>query len=357
MSNIKKLLILIILIIFIYIIIKLIKKRMLILDKIKSNTTAEEFLGFFASQKSELKTAKRNNSSIGIGDYPIANANLPLREYCIKASYNTAQTGNYLNLDMITYVLSRGVRFLDFEIVSIDKEPYVAYTSDSEYKNIDSSNKIKFYDVINIIANNAFMAPSPNPGDPLFVNLRIKTNNTELFQKIAMMIDMNLKPRLYNKQISGDTLLSEILGKIIFIIDKKTAPEYMNYPICESSKQCYKLNKYMNMESGGDNLRIYSYGRITNQSITPPIVHDDGLTTDIVNYKMVIPDAGLSMKILGILRNPNFNTLVSDYGVQIVCYRFYENDTNLMNYEKAFRTNKSAIVPISKMIKYLEEQK
>ena len=34
-----------------------------------------------------------------------------------------------------------------------------------------------------------------------------------------------------------------------------------------------------------------------------------------------------------------------------------ENDTNLMNYEEAFSKHKSAFVPISKMIKYLEQQK
>jgi hypothetical protein len=175
-----------------------------------------------------------------------------------------------------------------------------------------------------------------------------------------MTIDTNLKPRLYNGKVSGDTKLSQLMGKIIFIIDKTTAPEYMKYPECNSSDEnvpCYNLDNYMNMESGGDNLRIYSYSRITNQAITPPEIRDDGLTTDTINYKMVIPDAGTSMKIFGILRNPNFDTLVADYGVQIACYRFYENDTNLMNYEESFSKHKSAFVPISKMIKYLEQQK
>jgi hypothetical protein len=161
-------------------------------------------------------------------------------------------------------------------------------------------------------------------------------------------------------KVSGDTKLSQLMGKIIFIIDKTTAPEYMKYPQCNSSDEnvpCYNLDNYMNMESGGDNLRIYSYSRITNQAITPPEIRDDGITTDTIKYKMVIPDAGTSMKIFGILRNPNFDTLVADYGVQIACYRFYENDTNLMNYEEAFSKHKSAFVPISKMIKYLEQQK
>jgi hypothetical protein len=318
----------------------------------------EGFLGF-SSKDSEINSVNKNKNIGGIANYPVEKTNLPLREYCIKSSYNTAQTGNYVNIDMISFVLSRGVRFLDFEILSIDNIPYVAYTTDSEYKNIDSSNKIKFIDVIKIIANDAFMSPSPNPGDPLFINLRIKTKNKEFFQKIAMIIDSNLKPRLYNGKVSGDTKISELMGKIIFVIDKTTSPEYMKYPECSSdiNVPCYNLDNYMNMESGGDNLRIYSYGRITSQSITPPLIHDDGITTDTVNYKMVIPDAGTGMKIFGILRNPNFDTLVGDYGVQIACYRFYENDTNLMNYEQAFSKHKSAFVPISKMLKYLEQQR
>jgi len=355
MSNLKKIVIFIIIFITIYILIRLLQKR----NDIKKQMNKEGFLGF-SSKNSEINSVNKNKNIVGIANYPIEKANLPLREYCIKSSYNTAQTGNYVNIDMINYVLSRGVRFLDFEILSVDDIPYVAYTTDSEYKNIDSRNKIKFIEVIKIIANNAFMNPSPNPGDPLFINLRIKTNNKDLFEKIAMTIDTNLKPRLYTGKVSGDTKLSQLMGKIIFIIDKTTAPEYMKYPECNSSDEnvpCYNLDNYMNMESGGDNLRIYSYSRITNQAITPPEVHDDGLTTDTINYKMVIPDAGTSMKIFGILRNPNFDTLVADYGVQIACYRFYENDTNLMNYEESFSKHKSAFVPISKMIKYLEQQK
>ena len=354
MSNLKKIIIFIIIFITIYILIRLLQKR----NDIKSQMGKEGFLGF-SSKSSELKTVNKNKNIVGISSYPLEKENLPLREYCIKASYNTAQTGNYVNIDMINFVLSRGVRFLDFEILSVNNIPHVAYTTDSEYKNIDSRNKIKFIDVIRIIANNAFMAPSPNANDPLFINLRIKTSNKELFEKIAMIIDTNLKPRLYNGKVSGDTKISEVMGKIIFIIDKTTAPKYMNYPECRSDANmpCYNLDNYMNMESGGDQLRIYSYGRITNQLINPPLVRDDGITTDVINYKMVIPDAGTGMKIFGILRNPNFDTLVADYGVQIACYRFYENDTNLMNYEAAFSKHKSAFVPISKMIKYLEEQK
>jgi hypothetical protein len=354
MSNLKKIIILIIIFITIYILIRLLQKR----ADIKIQMSKEGFLGF-SFKNSEINSVNKNKNIVGIANCPIEMTNLPLREYCIKSSYNTAQTGNYLNIDMITFVLSRGVRFLDFEILSIDNIPYVAYTTDSGYKNIDSSNKIKFIDVIKIIANNAFMSPSPNPADPLFINLRIKTKNKELFQKIAMIIDSNLKPRLYYGKVSGDTTLSDVMGKIIFIIDKTTAPEYMKYPKCNSdiNVPCYNLDNYMNMESGGDNLRIYTYGRITSQLITPPLIHDDEITTDTVNYKMVIPDAGSGMQIFGILRNPNFDTLVADYGVQIACYRFYENDTNLMNYEEAFSKHKTAFVPISKMLKYLEQQK
>ena len=44
-------------------------------------------------------------------------SDLPLKEYCIKASYNSAVSGNYVNKNMLKHVLSRGCRFLDLEIL------------------------------------------------------------------------------------------------------------------------------------------------------------------------------------------------------------------------------------------------
>ena len=46
-------------------------------------------------------------------------AKLPIKDYCIKSSYNSATTGKTVNKKMIQYVLSRGCRFLDFVHLSL----------------------------------------------------------------------------------------------------------------------------------------------------------------------------------------------------------------------------------------------
>ena len=48
-------------------------------------------------------------------------AKLPIKDYCIKSSYNSATTGKTVNKKMIQYVLSRGCRFLDFEVFYIKR--------------------------------------------------------------------------------------------------------------------------------------------------------------------------------------------------------------------------------------------
>jgi hypothetical protein len=101
--------------------------------------------------------------------------NLPLKEYYIKASYNTALTGRYINSDMVKYVISRGCRFLDFEIYLIDDKIYVGSSSDVNSKTLDTENSILVDKIFSVIISNAFTSgTAPNNGDPLFINLRVK---------------------------------------------------------------------------------------------------------------------------------------------------------------------------------------
>ena len=79
----------------------------------------------------------------GSGTSSSRNLNLPLREYCIKSSYNTALSGKYVSTDMIKYVLTRGCRFLDFEIFYVDNGPCVAYSVDPTFVTVTSKNTIK----------------------------------------------------------------------------------------------------------------------------------------------------------------------------------------------------------------------
>ena len=76
----------------------------------------------FTGSDSEVKSIENNKNLASVGNIQSISkkyADLPLKEYCIKASYNTACSGNYVSKDMIRHVLSRGCRFLDFEVFYI----------------------------------------------------------------------------------------------------------------------------------------------------------------------------------------------------------------------------------------------
>ena len=88
---------------------------------------------------------------------------------------------------------------------------------------------------------------------------------------------------------------------------------------------------------------------ILNLSILPPYIFSDG-TTDVKAMRLVVPDLGTN------ITNPSIYEFVIDYATQMVCYPFYNKDNNLINYERVFRDNKSAFIPISQIVPYLNEK-
>ena len=390
-----KLLILFIVILFTYLLFRLVSKRKQLLSpplegmnasKSKSNDGPESDDGpeskskesFTDPETSELDSFKKVTEGPGVRSVDILDAYLPLREYAIKASYNSAVTGKYVSLDAIKHVISRGARFLDFEVYMIDNNLYVAQSNDASYKTIDSDNKILLDDVLSTTVISGFTAPCPNPEDPLFIQLRIKSANTEIYKKVAMSIDNNLKHKLY-RDASGKiaqvdpnvTMLSDIMGKVIMVIDKIVAPEYDIAPSCpppvEKSKlcanpenkksplcnieetPCYNLTKYANMISGSESLFTYSFESLLKQTTSPVNINDDKKTTDVTKMKIALPDIDNSN-----VGNPDAEPLIRDHGVQIICYRFYKKDANFTKYEKLFKDAELGIVPLAKIVYILQ---
>lgn len=353
-SIIKNFVIFLILLFFVYLIVSLIIKHRLIQKKLDEENNEDLQEGFtFTSQSGELKSLEVKDGSLVMANIAPKNSKLPLREYFMKASYNTALTGSYINTDMVKYVLSRGCRFLDFEVYSIDNIPYVSYSTDPAFST-QTENTVLLSDVLTTISQSGFMAPSPNPTDPLFIQFRIKTTISELYSQIAMSLSKNLGSRLYKGEVNGSTILSDLLGKIIIIVDKSTSPDYYKYSNCNSANKTYDLKKYVNMESGGNNLRIFKYSQLMNQQTTPIYINDDGITTTSSTMKLVVPD--IAYNIAGISRNPSPIQLITDYGVQIVAYRFYQVDSNLQAYEKIFSDNKSAFIPMAQLLNYINTE-
>lgn len=343
----KKILIVLIVIIFAYILLRLFQRNNYILET-QTHQQKEGFSGD-ASDASDIKSMILNDDGPGVTSVRSSQySNLTLKDFFIKSSYNTAYTGSKMSMEAITYALKRGYRFIDFEVFLVDDLPVVGFSNDAKSNVIFSSNTLPLGQVFYNIVTSAFSAPTPNSNDPLFIHLRIKSKDTALYEMIAKSVNKNIKNRLYKGAVDGHTPISELMGKIVLIIDKKTAPTYKDIPNCsefletETKKECFNLGDYVYLESNGDNLRVYKYNEILDQSTNPPVINDNG-TTDLTVLKLVHPNFQTDKS------NPDASVFYKDYGIQLVAIRLYMVDANLKKYESLFNEYGSAIVPFQKM--------
>ena len=279
-------------------------------------------------------------------------AKLPIKDYCIKASYNSAITGKSVNKDMVKFVLSRGCRFIDLEVFYIKKNknyiPVVAQSSDPNYKVFDTDNDINLEEIFSTIVSNSFSNVSPNKKDPLFLHLRIKTKDTNCYAAVSKMIDSVLKPKLHDGEVTRDTKLADIMGKIVIVIDKTIHRDYKDYAKCRASDiSCFDLSNYMNMESGSQNMNSYSLTQIESQAFSSAMIKDDNVSTTAVASKLVLPHEKTK-------ENPDIGKMILNYGAQIVCYRYNLVDTHLVDAETLFNDNRGGIIPLAAAIPYCE---
>ena len=299
-----------------------------------------------AAQNTEFKSIE-DNTSPSIGSFPAEKQNLELRQLCIKSSYNTACTGKYVNLDMVEHIIIRGCRFLDFEIFLLDGKPVVGVSSDNSDSNIESKNTLPLSKVLQRVNNFAFQSPCPNPYDPMFIHLRMKTNDKVLYKSVRQIVNDTLSNRLVSSKVNGQTKISSIMGKYVVVVDKSLIKNYNDEDVFNEIKQ-------YNLESGGNSLRSYRNSNILQEKYSSPKISDDNINTDVVKYQMVLPDVGSNM--YGIYVNPNIEKIIKNYGVQIICCSFYNKDTNLKTYENFFGNFKGGIVPLARAVKKFEEE-
>lgn len=339
----RKILIAIIILLFSYILYRLLQKRQEVMRE-NSQKSKEGF------NKEGFENAKNSIVAQSINS---ANTGMPLAQYCVKGSYNTALTGNTISLDMIKYVLSRGCRFVDFEVFYIDDTPYVAYTNDSTYTSIQTENKLLLDEVLTKTVLYAFGPNAPNAKDPLFIHIRVKSTNNNVYKAVGKSVDYALRDKLYEKPVDDKTKLADIMGKVVLIMDKTINYDYGDYSRCGSKDlNCYDLTKFVNIESGSEYVKLFRYNEVLLKQPKQPTVSNDNETVDVKSVQIVLPDFNTKN-----IKNPNFGEFVMNYGSQIVPFRFYQKDDELANYEKVFSDNSSGIMPMSKTMLYFKKQK
>ena len=290
---------------------------------------------------------------------------LPLKELIVKASYNTAVLNGTCSTTTMQAVLARGVRFIDFEIY---------YDEQSNTTYVGSNKDVKLADMLQAVVSNAFIAltsasvtagsaPStpptvtgcPNPGDPLFIQLRIfpgkEPATNPIYNLVGMALQQYCATLLYKGTITGQkTLFQDVMGKIIIVCDQSINPKYLessNYaPICStdiSNNNCYSLANYVNVQSWSlSGLRTITYSHLKGTATNPPTLDSSNnlLHTSATQWWLVEPDMNDNS-------NQSFSELITSYGCQIIAQMFNKGDINLGRYEVFFNKNKSAFVPIA----------
>jgi hypothetical protein len=317
---------------------------------------------------------------------------LPLHQYCIKASYNTAlDRDNTISLDMLDSVLTRGCRFIDFEVYFVSRLPVVAYSTDASYTSITTSNYVPLKIILDRAIVTAFTS-SPTKADPLFIQLRIKAMDHNvyitLYREVAKVLD-SLFPsnsqisRFYKNNASGsavivdrNTLLKDIMGRVIIVADIFTNDQYDADTTCnsvntaainkyiselnkldsvktnasETVKSCYDLKRYVNMNNGNEFLRTNDYTTVLGECNDPPYIMNDNVSTNVTSMRFVSPGPNISVP------NPTIREFIVNHGCQIIAYQYYHDDSGLEDCEQFFSDNKFAFVPMSKALRYFNKK-
>lgn len=341
----EKLLTLLTVLILLYVFSQLSKHHLFSYTTEPFQTKKEERLeSFIGTPKNELSNLENKDVPTNIISVKKELTGETLKEYVIKGSYNTAITGNYVNLDMIKYVLSRGCRFVDFEVLFFDDKAVVSTTSDPNYTVIDTENVIPLSSVLSATVSQAFSRPSPNFKDPLFIHLRIKSKDATIYKRVGKAVDFALKSKLYEGKIDKNTKLSDIMGKVVLVIDKTVDRDYRKHTECSpGEKNCYALDNFISLESGTEVMNNQNYSQILNEKNKQLTVRDNNnLSTDVESYRLALPD-----KKLDTMRNPGVENMVMNHIIQIVPYRFYIKGDELDEYETLFNDLGFAITPLS----------
>ena len=353
----RTMLMILIIILFIFVFGRLMNQRQKILAM---NISPPPTVEGMETTSNEIATLATRYDRVKIKNTIASVQQLPLRELCIKSSYCSPWTGSVMSSKMINLILSRGYRYLDIPVYNgPNSEPSVCYSRDAN--TIDETTIIPLKSVFNTIASSAFSSISPNPADPLFIELRIIPDSTNLiYDSIADLIKSNFNERLYKDPlyedvrailIDGFTPLSELMGKIVFLVNITNNENFAS----ASQKFAFTMNSVV----GGSSISLKTYRQVASsrkprKKTYKVVSYNMPPRTNIKDYTVLMPEINESFDI------PNIYTVIIDYGIQITKMPFYVNNGMVLLYENIFDDQESAFIPMANMLinsKYYEKSK
>ena len=275
------------------------------------------------------------------------------RDYYILSSYNSCNTSanienNNISLDALKYVISQGVRFLDFEIYSLDNKPIVSTSnSPNNYHIFKSNNYVNFSDAFEVIINNAFnISTCPNNNDPLFVHLRVKSKNDKMLKNLASIFEKYENSTNYilgtnysfekltcsqsadktGKKCVSNNITEEPLyyfqNKIILILDRSNT----------TALDCNELMEFINLTSNSLYCRLINNFTMINSHDQRELLEFNKRTVTIVT-----PDIGINKN------NPDIDNSKL-LGIQFNANNFYKKDNSLTHSINMFNTAGCAFI-------------
>jgi type II secretory pathway pseudopilin PulG len=322
------------------IVFNLYRENSFIREATKKETISEGFENAETTQQQQMKNTSDN-------------LNFPLREFIIKSSYNSAINENKASKEQLTELINRGVRVFDFEIYTRDNTEYVSYSSDVEYKRIETDLTLTVDTAFSHIASKAFI--QTNAG-PVFIHLRVKTPSANTFQRLSSIIQKTFGSRLLpaSTEVNGSTLFNDLVDKVVIMHDQTSGNKPSNHPCIE---KCVQYVDLVNIYSGTIDLPLYTHIEYTESMGLTKKVSIDPKTgrTDIDTFYMVAPSSfetrcasrkkcGITSLIETMKTKPCQMLLMSS------------NDEELDIYENIFKTAGTSYCLVSSYIEMLNEK-
>lgn len=343
------------------------------------------------NQRIDIQTLKKESFKATINMMNTNDTSLPINQYFIKASWNTAYNSskNIMDLSMVTTVLYRGCRFIDFEVYSSSNTtgsntytskavttviPVIGFSTQpkNKYQMDCNDPTISLIDALTYAKEYAFSQGTstgpPNTKDPLFIQIRVKSANPELYEALPTVIKSSLGSAIVLPSINNfnKTLLSSMIGgnKIYLFADLVNSD-----PMFASNYKKYNLFSSITVSGFLENgISTIANSILLQSPKQPPMITDKSKMT--VSYPVItypdcsncnnpnytqftesFPDISIQNTIsnptayppsqnkLHADLNSDVTNMIVNYGMNITPFRFYIDDNSLADYENIFMNN------------------
>ena len=288
-----------------------------------------------------------------------------IRSFYIKTAYNCCAMGDfkngYVNVCAMKNCIKQGARCLDMCVYNIDHSPEIAVSDSETFMLKGSKNSIPLGEVFTTINDFAFNPNfCPNSTDPLFLHLRIKSAEDNIYTKIANSLNLYLKNKLLDTSKYGHEYYSssdnihnnigslplnspDIQGKIILMVQMNNGIDLKDT----------HLDKYINICSVPSNLDLETKTNAPpflmckyNNEIKNTHSMDAIINSNKQHMTICLPDLS---------KDPvNYNSLIiKKYGCQFIAMSFQTNDAHLQTYNKIF--DKQAFILKPANLRYIKQ--